>query len=720
MNLWLTPQDISPEDRSRIGGKAWALAQLAAHGLRIPRTLCLTTEAYRAFVEETGLEEKIMLELHRKALEDMRWEEMWDGALRIRNLFLRTSLPRSLSDALNEGLGREFQGGPVAVRSSALGEDEEAASFAGIHDSFLDLTGEEEILKHIKLVWASLWSDAALLYRHELGLDEKDPAMAVVVQEFIRGDISGVVFGQNPMDPGQSVVEAVSGLNQGLVDGTVEPERWILNRKTRDVIDVQPPHTPLPEASAGRAAGAGPKRESLIAQDLLPGVLNLADRAERIFGRPQDVEWTYLPPRLYALQSRAITALESEPAPGTKAWHLTLRRSFENLKALRRTIEEHTIPEMLSASESLADIEIEDLDDRNLAGEILRRSRLFKTWRDVYWETFIPFAHGIRLFGQVYNERVQPEDPFAFVEILRPERMESLDRNRLLAELSEGLRGRPDMRRHLENGEWAAVPASFKDSWDRFHRDYANLRISDPQEVEYRRRFIAFLEKIGKPYPPSGARGLRNRESRERGFLAGFPSEERDKARELLDLARFSYRLRDDDNIYLGRIEEQLHRALREFRKRMVRQRRIVPAQVSPEDAARMLQDSGYRPKAKEKAAAGEPDPNLQPRQIKGQPAGKGLASGRARVIRDASDLFSFERGEILVCDAIEPNMTFVVPLAGAIVERRGGMLIHGAIIAREYGIPCVTGIPDITRLVRTGDRITVDGFLGLVIFDEI
>jgi pyruvate,water dikinase len=62
--------------------------------------------------------------------------------------------------------------------------------------------------------------------------------------------------------------------------------------------------------------------------------------------------------------------------------------------------------------------------------------------------------------------------------------------------------------------------------------------------------------------------------------------------------------------------------------------------------------------------------------------------------------------------------MTFVVPLAAGIVERRGGMLIHGAIIAREYGIPCVTGIPDATRLICSGDRLTVDGYLGLVIID--
>ena len=104
-----------------------------------------------------------------------------------------------------------------------------------------------------------------------------------------------------------------------------------------------------------------------------------------------------------------------------------------------------------------------------------------------------------------------------------------------------------------------------------------------------------------------------------------------------------------------------------------------------------------------------------KPRQLVGQPAGPGVATAPARVIHDVADLFEFQAGEVLVCDAVDPNMTFVVPMASAVVERRGGMLIHGAIIAREYGLPCVTGVPDVTTLIATGDRIAVDGYLGIV-----
>ncbi len=107
--------------------------------------------------------------------------------------------------------------------------------------------------------------------------------------------------------------------------------------------------------------------------------------------------------------------------------------------------------------------------------------------------------------------------------------------------------------------------------------------------------------------------------------------------------------------------------------------------------------------------------PLLKSRQITGQPAGSGIARGKARVIRQHSDLADFKYGEVLICDAVDPNMTFVVPLAAAVIERRGGMLIHGAIIAREYGLPCVTGVPNVTERIHTGDEVTVDGYLGIV-----
>jgi len=103
------------------------------------------------------------------------------------------------------------------------------------------------------------------------------------------------------------------------------------------------------------------------------------------------------------------------------------------------------------------------------------------------------------------------------------------------------------------------------------------------------------------------------------------------------------------------------------------------------------------------------------PRQLVGQPASPGLSSGRVCRITAGNDIGRFRAGNVLVCDAIQPMMTHLVPLAAAVVERRGGMLIHGAIIAREMRIPCVNGVARAVEQLRDGDAVTVDGYLGIV-----
>jgi pyruvate,water dikinase len=139
---------------------------------------------------------------------------------------------------------------------------------------------------------------------------------------------------------------------------------------------------------------------------------------------------------------------------------------------------------------------------------------------------------------------------------------------------------------------------------------------------------------------------------------------------------------------------------------------------ISGTEVMKALRNPHYIPRID--MAPPEISGKVTPRQLIGQPAGSGIGSGPARVLRESSDLYLFKSGEVMVCDAVDPNMTFIVPLCSAIVERRGGMLIHGAIIAREYGIPCVTGVPEAVELIETGDMLTVDGYLGVITINRI
>ena len=132
----------------------------------------------------------------------MRWEEVWDASLRIRSEFLTKSLSSDLITILKE-LMMNLTVNLLLWRSSSVFEDGSHSSFAGIHESVSKVSSFTQFILAIKKVWASLWSDAALIYREELGLDIKGSAMAVVVQEYIEGTMSGIAFSQ---DQGKEVL----------------------------------------------------------------------------------------------------------------------------------------------------------------------------------------------------------------------------------------------------------------------------------------------------------------------------------------------------------------------------------------------------------------------------------------------------------------------------------------------------------------------------------
>jgi len=717
-------------DSKVFGGKATALKRLQEAGLRLPATLCISTEAYKQFVSGSSMQEKIQLELHRKKFSDMRWEEIWDAALRIRNLFLRQDLPEKLAREIGWAVEEHFSENPVVVRSSAPEEDAAATSFAGLHESFVNIRSTGPILEHVKLVWASLWSDRALLYRQELDLDFARSSMAVVVQELISGEVSGITFSINPADASEGVVEAVYGLNQGLVDGEVEPDRWVFHRKEETIKEHYTPRREKFMAPRGDDVilTGLPENKSLqppLSPKEAAAIYRKAKQIENVFSKPQDVEWTRLGSDLFILQSRPVTARQDGDKDDKRGWYLSLQRSEDNLKKLRLKIEQVHLPAMKSEAAELAATDLETLPDKELAGELEHRQQVKEKWTAVYWEDFIPFAHGMRLFGKFYNDTVSPADPFEFVELLSNVPLLSKNRNKALRKIGAYVQQHPDLQQAIAAGggsnitdvEFTRQMKEFISLYgDPFCGTYSD-RTCDASRSELL-NVIVQMARSSTTQEESRIGQETDKADLEAAFFARFTEgAKRARAESLLDLARASYRLRDDDNIVLGRVEEQFFRALQEGRRRLQENHVEGAADLDDSEVIRSLVDRNYKPgsKKQKKTPSGQDNRYMKARQLLGQPAGPGIGRGRARVIDSAKDLALFKKGEVLVCDAVDPNMTFVVPLAAGVVERRGGMLIHGAIIAREYGIACVTGVPDAAALIHTGDEVTVDGYLGIV-----
>ncbi|MDX2455561.1 PEP/pyruvate-binding domain-containing protein, partial [Desulfosarcina sp.] len=481
---WIAPLEALPSNDSHvIGGKGAALGRLRANRLRIPRTLCITTQAYRDFVDNSGLRERIHLELSRKIFSQMRWEEIWDTSQRIRLLFLRSPMPSDMTAAISQAISQTFGDSATVVRSSAPDEDHSGHSFAGLHASYTHLHGYTDVIHHLKLVWASLWSDAALLYRQELGLDTVTSTMAVLIQEMVPGQASGIFFTQDPTQTNRGIIEAVHGMNPPLVDGKISPDRWILDAGTGNIINHTAPESRSqwqPPASNTVDDKLVPLPEPLRHQPpLRPAqILSLWEAGTRvaaIAGAPQDIEWTLRGDDLVLLQARPITA-SSQPADGDqRAWYLSLHRSLNNLLDLRRRIEDVLIPQMQEAADELAGIRHADFTDTELAAEIRRRWEINQHWVAVYWDDFIPFAHGMRLFGQVYNEVMTPDDPYAFMALLKNQELISIRRNRSLAELAARVQRRPMRARALREGNLDALDTAFRQQLEMFILRYGDL-----------------------------------------------------------------------------------------------------------------------------------------------------------------------------------------------------------------------------------------------------
>jgi pyruvate,water dikinase len=723
---------LEPRHAGAVGAKATKLAQLARAGFRVPRGFAITTRAYEAFIHEAAIVDAIRMELGRKSMDDMRWEEIWDAALRIRTLFVGHALSDSLRDAISRALEALDAGRALAVRSSAIGEDSAGRSFAGLHESVVDVRGAAAVEDAVRRVWASLWSDGALLYRRELGLDAARSRMAVLVQEMVEAEPSGVAFGRDPRDPGRprAIVEAVPGPCRLLVDGLVDPDRWELDRETRQVQVWR----------AGERGGCPDATPLLEARDL-DGILGTLLAVERLFDWPADLEWTGRTERFTVLQARPITRAKVDDGD-ERTWYLSLRPGDAQLGALRERVAGQLIPELEALGQALADEPLDALDDQALAGAIDRRRELLAHWMRVYWDEFIPFAHGVRRLATYYTDAVRPSDPYEFVDLLRDQELLADRRNRAIEGLARRLAGDPRLREAVErliaghgaDVSWDGLRASLTSASERgeglmveiehLRKRYLDITYDGARLDEDLEGFLHnLLEMAGGAASTPHDRGDHGSRAEvlEARLLEAVGPERRIEAREVLATGRLSWKLRDDDNLLVARLQSQLLRAVEAGAQRLRARGRLTGSVTAREAHAEPVARALRTASTVALPAAEPPEPSTPaisgdaPRQLVGQPASPGLATGAARCVQGRDDLGRFRRGEVLVCDAIQPTMTHLVPLASAIVERRGGMLIHGAIIARELGIPCVNGVRGAADVLSDGDLLTVDGHLGIV-----
>jgi pyruvate,water dikinase len=309
--------------RSLVGGKAFNLGKLIAAGLPVPRGFCVTTTAFDLFLASCPRRTELSnLLVHYSSGEIGRIAELSREVL---SCLAEVQMPEAVKDAVLAAW-RELGGErSFAVRSSATVEDAAGMSFAGQFESILNVRGADALLVAIKTCWLSLFSERALVYLARQRVPAEKVRMAVLVQEMVAADHAGVVFTADPLTgtTDRFVVECVSGLGEGLVQGTVQPERVMIEKRTGRLSQnsggtsyTSPQSIKMAEQSGTRVTRPSEShvsrqpqsaRAPLLSPATLARLCDLARRTERLFSAPQDIEWAQRDGGVFLLQSRPIT-----------------------------------------------------------------------------------------------------------------------------------------------------------------------------------------------------------------------------------------------------------------------------------------------------------------------------------------------------------------------------------------------------------------------------
>jgi len=827
--------EIDPTQVELVGGKGAQLAELARlEGTGVPTGFCVTTSAFERVVAEAPALDNLLERLFSGAAEQ---SEVRALSREIRGLIEEGAMPGDLADAITQRLTCVGADTAYAVRSSATAEDLPTASFAGQHDTYLNVA-PTDVVEHIVKCWASLFTDRAVAYRLHNRIDHRSVRMAVVIQTMVCSDAAGVLFTADPITSNRRIttIEAVLGLGESLVSGSVNADSFAV----RD------------DAIVDKSL-ASDRRSSLTLTDAQAVQLaRLGRRIEAHFGCPQDIEWCLADDAFHIVQSRPITTLFPIPAAaddqnrvylsvghqqmmsdamrplGLSVWHLTtprpmteaggrlfvdvtetlgspardglletMRKSDPLMRDALQTVldrdfvssappeatPEPTLDDVPTSIEADPTIVTELIDQCQASLAVVRRDIASKSGPELF-DFILADLHELRriLFDPQSSRAVMAaiESTWCLNEQMHTWLGEtnasdvltqSVDNNitsqmgLALLDVADAIRPHPEVVAYLRTvrgdefldgldslaggREARTAIESYLDTYGM--RCIGEIDITRPRWSEQPGALVPLiLNHIDNFEAGASTRhfeaGLREAQAKEQELLErlrSLPDGDRkvDQTKEVIERLRtfIGYReypkygmisryliykqalvkeavrlvgagvLRDVDDIFYLRFEE-LHEVVRAgwADHGLIRERREAFQSYRSLTPPRVLTSEG-------EAIAGTYRRDDVPEgALAGIPVCAGDVEGRARVVTDMADA-DLQPGDILVTAYTDPSWSPAFVTIGALVTEVGGLMTHGAVVAREYGLPAVVGVADATKLVRDGQRIRVDGTSGYV-----
>ena len=323
--VWL--EKVGKDDLSVVGGKGASLGEMINIGVPVPGGFAVTAQAFRDFINRAGIAKKLF-----EALKvDVNQEsELYRAEQTAKKLIMDAKVPEDIEMAIKsryeELCKREGEQVFVAVRSSATAEDLPDASFAGQQETFLNMRGAEDVFNAVRKCWASLYGARAIFYRVEQGFEHDKVNLSAIVQKMVDSEKAGVMFSSEP-STGEALVvlEGAWGLGESVVSGSVSPDNFVVDRKTKKILskyiatkEIMIIRDPKTQKTVTVKVPDEKKEAIVLTDNEAIELAKYAEILEKHYGIPQDIEWGIEKDKIYILQSRPITTInnvkKSEPA----------------------------------------------------------------------------------------------------------------------------------------------------------------------------------------------------------------------------------------------------------------------------------------------------------------------------------------------------------------------------------------------------------------------
>ncbi|MGC8836211.1 MAG: phosphoenolpyruvate synthase [Infirmifilum sp.] len=334
--LWF--EELTKEDVPIVGGKNANLGEMIRAGIPVPPGFAVTAYAYKRFIEEKGIKDKIY-EIIRKHVPQgaAKPEDYMEASQEIRKLIESTPMPKDIEEEIRKayrelskrvGKTEEF----VAVRSSATAEDLPDASFAGQQETYLNVKGEDDVVEKVRKCWSSLFTPRAIFYRESKGFEHERVLISVAVQKMVNSRSAGVMFTLHPVtgDRNKIVIEGHWGLGESVVSGKVTPDEWVVDKKSmqiveRNIVEKRVELVRDPKTGKNIEREIEPERRnapSLTDEEVLR-LAELAVKIEQHYGRPMDIEWAVdrdikFPESVFIVQARPETVWSTRQQTGAE------------------------------------------------------------------------------------------------------------------------------------------------------------------------------------------------------------------------------------------------------------------------------------------------------------------------------------------------------------------------------------------------------------------